>query len=500
MIHEIRTPLTLILAPLENVMRLTGSIQEAMPQLLVIERNGKRLLSLVNQLMDFRKVESGGMNVNLVNTDVKGILSSICQRFSISAELKHIKVVLNMPENACYAKVDPEAFTKIVSNLLSNALKFTISHIWIDLISVEGRKLELRVKDNGQGIALEEQEKIFTPFYQIKENRPSDNIGTGVGLLLVKKLVDLMHGELKLESEPGTGSTFIIWFEQSEQKESPKQEEALAVTTFPEEPEKIDEHKPYHILIVDDNQDLLDYLHTLLSPSYKISCASNGKEALKLLDEWIPDLVISDVMMPEMNGIEFCKRVKQNLRTSHMPIILLTAKVETGDYVEGLENGADLYIAKPFSSDIIKAQIHSLFINREKVKGNFRNEPMSHLETVAHSQLDKVFLEKIAKIIENRMTDSDFSVDILAQEVGISRTGLFIKIKAVAGMTPNDFIRIIRLKKAAELLSHKDMQVSEACFQVGFSSPSYFTKCFQAQFGVGPAEFKRIKSNAGHAG
>ena len=185
--------------------------------------------------------------------------------------------------------------------------------------------------------------------------------------------------------------------------------------------------------------------------------------------------------------------MKQNLRTSHVPIILLTAKVETSDYVEGLENGADLYISKPFSSDIIKAQIHSLFINREKVKGNFKNEPMSHLETVAHSQLDKAFLEKIAKIIETRMTDSDFTVDVLAQEVGISRTGLFQKIKAVSGMTPNDLIRIIRLKKAAELLSQNEMQVAEVCFQIGFSSPSYFTKCFQAQFGVGPAEFKRKK-------
>ena len=249
---------------------------------------------------------------------------------------------------------------------MSNALKFTVSHIWIDLICVKGRKLELRIKDNGQGIALEEQEKIFTPFYQIKENRPSDNIGTGVGLLLVKKLVDMMHGELKLESEPGTGSTFIIWFEQSEQQEVPKQEKSLVETTLPKEAEKMDEQKPYHILVVDDNQDLLDYLRALLSPNYKISCASNGKEALKWLDEWIPDLVISDVMMPIMNGIEFCKQMKQNLRTSHVPIILLTAKVETSDYVEGLENGADLYISKPFSSDIIKAQIHSLFINREK--------------------------------------------------------------------------------------------------------------------------------------
>lgn len=494
MIHEIRTPLTLILAPLENVMRLTGSVQEAMPQLLVIERNGKRLLSLVNQLMDFRKVESGGMSVNLASTDVKGLLSSICQRFTLSAELKNISVVLNMPEQACYAKVDPEAFTKVVSNLLSNALKFTISHIWIDLISVEGRKLELRIRDNGQGIALEEQEKIFTPFYQIKENRPSDNIGTGVGLLLVKKLVDMMRGELKLESEPGMGSTFIIWFEQGEQKGAIEHEESPVIISSPEVPVTMDEQKPIHILVVDDNLDLLEYLRMLLSSTYKVTCASNGKEALDLLNDWIPDLVISDVMMPVMNGIEFCKLVKQNLRTSHIPIIMLTAKVETNDYVEGLENGADLYIAKPFSSDIIKAQIYSLLINREKVKGNFRSEPMSHLDTVAYSQLDKDFLDKIARIIEDRMTDSDFSVDVLAQEVGISRTGLFTKIKAVSGMTPNDFIRIIRLKKAAELLSQKDMQVGEACFQVGFSSPSYFTKCFQAQFGVAPTEFKRMKA------
>lgn len=494
MIHEIRTPLTLILAPLENVMRLTGSVQEAMPQLLVIERNGKRLLSLVNQLMDFRKVESGGMSVNLASTDIKGLLSSICQRFTLSAELKNISVVLNMPEQACYAKVDPEAFTKVVSNLLSNALKFTISHIWIDLISVEGRKLELRIRDNGQGIALEEQEKIFTPFYQIKENRPSDNIGTGVGLLLVKKLVDMMCGELKLESEPGMGSTFIIWFEQGEQKGTIEQEESPIIISSPEVPVTMDEQKPIHILVVDDNLDLLEYLRMLLSSTYKVTCASNGKEALDLLNDWIPDLVISDVMMPVMNGIEFCKLMKQNLRTSHIPIIMLTAKVETNDYVEGLENGADLYIAKPFSSDIIKAQIYSLLINREKVKGNFRSEPMSHLDTVAYSQLDKDFLDKIARIIEDRMTDSDFSVDVLAQEVGISRTGLFTKIKAISGMTPNDFIRIIRLKKAAELLSQKDMQVGEACFQVGFSSPSYFTKCFQAQFGVAPTEFKRMKA------
>lgn len=490
MIHEIRTPLTLILAPLENVMRTTGTIGDVMPQLQVIERNGKRLLNLVNQLMDFRKVESGGMNITLADVDIKSLLVAISQRFSLSAELKNIQIVLNVPNVACYAKVDPEAFTKIVSNLLTNALKFTLSHIWIDLIPTEENKLELRIKDNGQGIAVEEQEKIFTPFYQIRENRLSDNIGTGVGLLLVKKLVDLMHGELKLESELGLGATFIVWFSRSEQGEILKQEAETPVM-LPQMPIDVSEEKPYHILIVDDNQDLLDYLRMLLSADYQITCATNGKEALDLLSELMPNLVISDVMMPVMDGVELCRRIKQNFQTSHLPVILLTAKVEAGDYVEGLENGADLYVEKPFSSDIIKAQIHSLLLNRERMKGSFRNEPMVSSAAVASSRLDKAFLEKVTGIIEGRMTDSDFTVDVLAQEIGISRTGLFTKLKAVSGMTPNDFIRIVRLKKAAVLLSQGEMQVSEVCYQIGFSSPSYFAKCFQAQFGVSPTEFKR---------
>lgn len=493
-VHEIRTPLTLILAPLESVMRSTGTVHDAMPQLQVIERNGKRLLNLINQLMDFRKVESGGMTVTLADTDVKSVLSTICQRFSLSAELKQIQVILTMPDAACIARVDQEAFTKVVSNLLSNALKFTSSHIWVDLTLTNNRRLELRVKDNGQGIATGEQEKIFTPFYQIREDRPSDNIGTGVGLLLVKKLVGLMHGELKLESELGIGSTFIVWFELSEEDAIIQEEENFPETMLSTISTDDSEQKQYHILVVDDNQDLLDYLQNLLLPTYKITCASNGQEALKLLTDFLPDLIISDVMMPVMDGIEFCRRIKHNLWTSHIPVVLLTAKIETTDYVEGLENGADLYIAKPFSSDIIKAQINSLLLNRERIKGSFKSEPMVPIKSVVGSRLDKEFMDKVTKIIEDRMTDSEFSVDVLAQEVGISRTGLFTKIKAVSGMTPNDFIRIIRLKKAAELLSQGDVQVSEACFEVGFSSPSYFAKCFQTQFGMAPAEFRRMKT------
>lgn len=229
----------------------------------------------------------------------------------------------------------------------------------------------------------------------------------------MKKLVSLMHGDVRVESEFGLGATFIVWFAQSGQGESIREKEELPVM-LPQMPIDVNEEKPYHILIVDDNQDLLDYLRMLLASGYQITCASNGKEALDLLSELMPDLVISDVMMPVMDGVELCRRIKQNLRTSHLPVILLTAKVGAGDYVEGLENGADLYVAKPFSSDIIKAQIHSLLLNRERVKGSLINEPMVPSATVASSRLDKMFLEKVTGIIESRMTDSDFTVDVLS--------------------------------------------------------------------------------------
>lgn len=486
--HEIRTPLTLILAPLENVMKSSGTVKDVLPQLQVIERNGKRLLTLVNQLMDFRKAESGGMNVILAETNIKTLLMNVYQRFQLSADIKHIKISLTMPEESCYARVDQEAFTKVVSNLLSNALKFTDTCIWIDLLIVGDKKLEVRVRDNGQGIDVKEQEKIFSPFYQVPDKASSGRIGTGVGLSLVKKLVDLMHGGLNLESELGVGSTFIVSFDRLEHKEGQVVEQVSSQDIQAEDKADIPEGQ-YRVLIVDDNQDLREYLHQLLSVRYQVSCAENGKEAWDSILQNMPDLVVSDVMMPVMDGIQLCRNIKQNLSTSHIPVILLTAKAASEDYVEGLESGADVYLEKPFSGDVINAQIASIFRNREGMKKDFKTKPM--VSSVSISKLDTLLMDKISKIIEKRMTDSDFTVDVLAQEVGISRSGLFAKIKAISGMTPNDYIRLIRLKKAAYLLAEEEVSSSEACFRVGFSSPSYFAKCFQAQFGIAPAEFRR---------
>lgn len=486
--HEIRTPLTLILAPLESVMKSTGTVKDVLPQLRVMEQNGKRLLTLVNQLMDFRKAESGVMNVILTETNIKTLLMNVYQRFQLSADMKHITISLNMPEEPCYARVDQEAFTKVISNLLSNALKFTDTCIEVDLLIVGNRKLEIRVKDNGQGIDVKEQEKIFSPFYQVPDKNFTGRVGTGVGLSLVKKLVGLMHGSLALESRLGEGSTFIVTFDMIEHEERTVVENVASQEVQVEEKTDMPEGK-YRILIVDDNQDLREYLSQLLTGRYQVLCAENGKEAWELVQQNLPDLVISDVMMPVMDGIQLCRHIKQNLSTSHIPVILLTAKASSEDYVEGLESGADVYLEKPFSGDVIHAQIASIFRNREGMKKEFKTQPM--VASVSVSKLDTLLMEKIAKIVEERMTDSDFTVDSLAQEVGISRSGLFAKLKAISGMTPNDYIRLIRLKKAACLLAEEGLSSSEACFRVGFSSPSYFAKCFQLQFGMSPTEFKQ---------
>ncbi|HJH63228.1 MAG TPA: ATP-binding protein [Bacteroides mediterraneensis] len=486
--HEIRTPLTLILAPLEHVMKSSGTVKDVLPQLQVIERNAERLLTLVNQLMDFRKVESGGMNVILAETNVKTLLMNVYQRFQLSADMKHIKISLTMPEEPCYARIDQEAFTKVISNLLSNALKFTDTYIGVDLLIVSDRKLEVRVRDNGRGIDVKEQGKIFSPFYQVPDKTSSERVGTGVGLSLVKKLVDLMHGSLTLESELGAGSTFIVCFDRLVHKGEEDLEKIPSQEVRGEDNADMPEGQ-YRILIVDDNQDLREYLLQLLSVHYQVFYAVNGKDAWEQISQNMPDLIISDVMMPVMDGIQLCHHVKSNLSTSHIPVVMLTAKASSEDYVEGLENGADVYLEKPFSGDVINAQIASIFRNRERLKKEFKTKPM--VASVSISKLDTLLIDKISKIVEKRMTDSDFTVDVLAQEVGISRSGLFTKIKAISGMTPNDYIRLIRLKKAAYLLAEEGVSSSEACFRVGFSSPSYFAKCFQAQFGIAPAEFRK---------
>lgn len=489
-VHEIRTPLTLILSPLENLLKRDGEIKDCRSQLSVMDRNGKRLLNLVNHLMDFRKMESGAMELTIADVDIKERLESICSNYILAATLKQLKVSVNVPDSPCMARVDREAFTQIVNNLLSNALKFSKSEIDITLSRLGNRFLRLSVKNNGASIPKDEQEKIFTPFYQISGTMPTDNIGTGLGLLLVKRYANLMGTDVMVESTGETGADFIIDFPPSEAGAKEKADVVDSAEWTDENDSLPVGNSKEIILVVDDNQEMLDFLEELLSPDYKVEKASDAKDALRCLQKLSPDLIISDVMMPGTDGMEFCRMVKGDINTSHIPVVLLTAKVENEDFVNGFDSGADLYVTKPFSIDVVQAQLRSLLANRARLRERLMSDPGVIRELVPNSDLDKEFFMKMRDIVNERMVDSGFTVDMLAKEMAISRTGLFTKIKAITGMTPNDYIKMLRLQKAAELLCTGNMRVNEVCWQVGFSSRSHFTKCFQSQYGVLPSEYK----------
>lgn len=491
-VHEIRTPLTLILSPLESLAHSDGDISNSRKNIDIMERNGKRLLSLVNRLMDFRKIESDDMKINPESIDLRQPLHYICDEFVVSAGLKDLDISISIPDYPCVAIVDREAFRQIVDNLLSNAMKFSKSQIRISLSKDDDGNILLSVKDDGPGIPVDEQEKIFTPFYQVEENRPSDNIGTGLGLLIVKRYATLLNAVVKLDSMPGKGADFTIIFPTTDQVPEEDADEDMRQQSSEEMQEQPEQTSPKRdqLLIVDDNSDMLSYLNDLLCEDFDVVCASNAEEGLKKLDEIEPSLIISDIMMPGIDGVEFCRRIKHNLNTSHIPVILLTAKVEDSDFVVGLDNGADLYVTKPFSPNVIKAQIRSLLSNRNLLRQRFKTDPSKIQEFIPGSSLDKEFFNRINEIITQRMADPDFSVDMLAKDAAISRTGLFTKLKAIAGMTPNEYIRQIRLQKAAELLASHTLQISEVCWQVGFSSRSHFAKSFQLKYGMTPTEYR----------
>lgn len=492
MVHEIRTPLTLILTPLESVMKSKGKVSDELPTLNVIARNGQRLLNLVNRLMDFRKMESGCVSVDLRTIDLRTNIYEMYKNILPMAEAKGINVEIRTPDKECLAIADTDALRHVIDNLLSNALKFTGDHIWIILEDTDNDSYRITVKDNGCGIEKEEQEKIFTPFYQVAETRPQDNIGTGIGLLLVKKYVELMQGSLQLESFPGRGSAFSVSLPKAEDESLfiEKASVDMDTVTAPINSETTDNCKD-RILLVEDNNELLNFLRSIFRQEYEVTCASNGKIALEFLSQNPYDIIVSDVMMPEIDGIELCKRVKRDLTTSHIPVVLLTAKVEDRDYIEGFENGADLYVSKPFSSDVLKAQVKGILKIRKQLRRNFSSDPkIQPAELVPNSRIDNEFLKKFEEIVMKNLSDPEFNLDVLAKELGISRTGLFTKLKAIADMTPNALIKRIRLNEAARLIREEGYLVNEACFNVGFASRSHFARYFQEQFGVNPAEYK----------
>lgn len=491
--HEIRTPVSLIIGPLEKIMQSTHIPTNERQELEIIDRNSQRLLYLVNQLLDFRKVEQKEMRMKFSSQSIKELMQAVCERFSPTLQQNGVSFSVTYPDEHFHADVDKEALTKVLSNLLTNANKYTQSRIEVRFQEhPEKQTFSIEVKDNGKGMNEEELKKIFKPFYQASENKP----GTGIGLSIVKGIVEAHHGQIKVTSQQGHGSSFMITLPQKQENLSAEEEENQAGNPLPEDiiPEQnatasMSQKVLPIMLIVDDNEDMLHFLSSHFQTSYTIVTAVDGVDALNKLKEQEVALIISDWMMPNMNGIDLCKAVRNNQLTSHIPFILLTAKTDTEAKITSMNCGADAYIEKPFSLQYLEACIKNLLELRLQLRQKFSQMPTVSINSIAANQNDKVFLEKMNHLIEENLNNEELSVDFLAEKLCISRSGLFVKIKGLANTTPNEMIQIIRLKKAASLLLENQYRINEVSYMVGFNNPSYFSKCFQKQFGMKPGEY-----------
>jgi Signal transduction histidine kinase len=502
--HEIRTPVSLIIGPLEKIMESNSALPELIRKdLNIIDRNSQRLLSLVNQLLDFRKAEQGALKINFSRQNIHTLLRNTYDRFSPLVEQKGYKFVFDCPEKDFESDIDQEAVTKIVSNLLTNALKFTESEISLSShINADQQSFTIQVTDNGVGIADVEKEKVFLPFYQISGLKP----GTGIGLSLVKSLVEAHGGNILIKDASPSGVSFIITLpmrnELSETRKSvttaripAKEIYNTLITNEKAELSPVNEEEKPLLLIVEDNIEMRDFIKDCFCDSYQVVTAGDGIEGLEKLKSQQVELIISDLMMPRMNGLEFCQALRENVIWSHIPVVLLTAKTDLNSKIEGLNNGADAYVEKPFSTTFLKAQIKNLIESRKALRRRFSELPFVPLNSVANNKADEEFLSKMNAIIDSNISNFDFNVDLLAEQLCISRSGLFVKIKNLVDVTPNELIQLVRLKKAAELLSENKYRINEIGYMVGFNNPSYFTKCFQKQFGIRPGDFMNKHKN-----
>lgn len=490
--HEIRTPLTLIKGPLELIIKNKVSENELNQNLSIMEKNTNRLLDLINQLLDFRSTEAADYKLNYIRTDISNFIEDNYKRFLPLAAQKGIDISFVKPEIKVMVDIDREAVLKIFSNLLNNAIKFASSKIKITILKKpQSDTFCIEVGNDGSKIDKEYHKKIFEPFYQIKaDDISTQKTGSGIGLSLVKSLTELHNGSIRVD-EINEHTIFCIElpieqqnaFIISDKTDNKPHHKQMLVEVVKEK-----ENKP-QILIVEDHLELLDFTSSQLKHLYEVIKASNGKEAMLHLEEKSPDLIVSDIAMPEMDGYEFCKEVRSNIDYCHIPFILLTARTNLQSKMEGLEVGADAYIEKPFSIEYLEAQIRNLLQTRGRIQEAYLNSPYTPAKTIATTKADEIFLNKVTDVINNNISNESFDVDQLAEAMNMSRSSFHRKIKGVTDITPNDFIKLIRLKKAAQLLTEGEYQVGEISILVGFNSASYFAKQFQKQFGVLPKEF-----------
>ena len=488
--HEIRTPLTLIKGPLENIILKKEVDSETKEDLYIMKQNTERLLNLTNQLLDFRKTETRGFRLNFTECDVVAVLRETYFRFTSLAKQKGLDFILELPQECFMADVNQEALTKIISNLLNNGVKYASTYLRISLETDE-KVFHIRTFNDGEMIPDTMKEEIFKPFVRL-DKEDEVTTGTGIGLALSRSLAELHQGSLMMEKGEEVNcfcltlpvnqdSTITLSAENVSQVEENS-------CGWEQEETDTKEKKPM-ILVVEDNPDMLAFIRKQLTTEYSVLTAMNGIEALAVLDNHYVNLVVSDVMMPQMDGFELCKTIKSDLSYSHIPVVLLTAKTNIQSKIEGLELGADAYIEKPFSVEYLLANISSLIHNREKLRQTFAKSPFVAANTMALTKADEEFIWKLNDIIQANLHNPEFSMEDMADALKMSRSSFYRKIKGVLDLSPNEYLRLERLKQAAQLLKEGKSRVNEIFYTVGFNSPSYFSKCFLKQFGVLPKDF-----------
>ncbi len=499
--HEFRTPLTLIADPIEKLLD-EGNINDKQRSLLLLARkNVNLMLRLANEILDFRKVQSGKMQLMLSRFDIGEALTSWGNTFAVSAKKRNIQLQLDInasvPVIADYYKLE-----RICYNLLSNAFKYTKEGGAVCFsATADDNHVTFTVKDTGIGITKEQERHIFDSFYQVKNGVN----GTGIGLPIVKSFVDLHHGTIHVESALDKGAAFIVTIPRQQEGtltevESTKNHTMPYVDEYTDNgleneksstkadqitsPDETLEQKPT-VLVIDDNKDVCDYVASLLTENYVVITAENGEMGVEKGIKEVPDLVISDVMMPDISGLQVCSRLKKETATSHIPVILLTARSMDDQQVEGYDCGADAYITKPFNGKVLQACVKNLLENRRKLKAIYASDEQPTTET---TDTDTLFIQRFHDIVVNRMGNTELSVEDISRELGLSRVQMYRKIKALTGSTPVELLRITRLKKAERLLRQGGKTISEVAYEVGFSSPSYFAKCYKDYFGKQPSE------------
>ena len=494
--HELRTPLTLIADPVNYIIHDDNLNSQQRSMLQIVQRNVLVLTQLVSEILDFRKVQNGKMELRLSDFNLAESMKQWIMLFSVSAQKKHIAISMDAPDTIML-RADQDKIERICYNLLSNALKYTSEGGEISLMAKEedGRVM-ISVADNGCGISSDELPYIFDRFYQAK----NAGRGTGIGLAIVKAFTELHHGEVSATSIEGKGSTFTIHIpvrQKGEVTNQPTEKieqlvEPSSVQEVPNQARHINELiQPYQtdkpeVLIIDDNIDIRTYLRSVLSEKYNVSEAADGKVGLELARKIVPDIVLSDIMMPVMDGLAFCQQLKTDKAISHIPVILLTARSLDEQRAEGYEHGADAYLSKPFSLRLLLSRIDNLIESRKKLNQTWSKGVEDDEIGNISNEIDKSFLKQLRKIIQENLANSDLSVEQIGDEIGLSRVQLYRKVKALTGYSPVEIVRKARLTRARHLLQTTERTVSEVAYAVGFSTPSYFSKCYKDEFGENP--------------